>query len=594
MNSLSDSAADDIVEQLLTGKMRNLGMNQAEAFAKELSEGFLNAEVVKFKERLDQQNCMKRLVHLKRHSLTMLRRVVETRQRFGLNVESDLRELEKLQTSFKEEDKRRVQVLAAEEARAAAASDDPTFVRPSRSANRGAGKKGSVAHVGDRMSGLIPADLEAYMDGELEGMVSKEIENGAFAPTGTAVSSSGAPMSVSSTANASGAPVDENSSAALKKRKRSSDVGDVESKKSAEDLQPFLATAGGGDVASTDEQAPKSKKAKTGASRKDQKAANAALSLPIDTFSLFKIVYKTLSANAPAATSLDKLVAEVAAEPRISLPLPSHIDLETLTALALIFLANPVSAVASVPCPKITAQSSPGHWSFLPQQTGAADVPSVVVQRLERFEAVFWLAVTRGQYDLAKQEITWTTLNKMLTGRAPSTIADIHTSVDRLSFQQQEPHRYNVSDHAFEYVFVAPDGTTKFRAIVPPCKAQRGRESNMIKAEHPPAVNLLTIVRDGVSKLPGGVGIRQDIPQLVKDSQYLIQDPDSVSEQQINQVISSCLDRIQAEIDSPLKYDHDLKLWIYQHRQRTVSDYDSYWAKLKKLDSQGETGDSAK
>jgi hypothetical protein len=71
----------------------------------------------------------------------------------------------------------------------------------------------------------------------------------------------------------------------------------------------------------------------------------------------------------------------------------------------------------------------------------------------------------------------------------------------------------------------------------------------------------------------------------LKYTKYLNQEPGAYPEQQINQVISSSLDRIQAEIDSPLKYDNEFKLWIYTHRQRTVGDFENYWARLKTLEA---------
>lgn len=106
---------------------------------------------------------------------------------------------------------------------------------------------------------------------------------------------------------------------------------------------------------------------------------------------------------------------------------------------------------------------------------------------------------------------------------------------------------------------------------------------------------MLSIVRDAIARLPGGVGIRSDIPILLKDSLYLQEPPSDAEQAKFNQFISSALDRIQAEVDSPLRFDSELKLWIYQHRQRTINDFDNYFTKLKSLESaSGASGDSAK
>ena len=40
----------------------------------------------------------------------------------------------------------------------------------------------------------------------------------------------------------------------------------------------------------------------------------------------------------------------------------------------------------------------------------------------------------------------------------------------------------------------------------------------LLKAERPPFVSILSLVRDAVSRLPDGVGTRLDVTELCKDS----------------------------------------------------------------------------
>jgi hypothetical protein len=495
-DSVSDEKADQIVESLLSGKLRNLGMNQAERVARELADGLLNAEVVKYKEKLEEQRRMKRLLHLKRHNMVMLRRVLEFKQRIGKNVENDLKEMEKLQLSFKEEDKRRLRLLAEQEAFIAMARDDPTFVKPSSSLAARRGGKGRGSGPAGR-SNLIPKDLSAYDDDDLDRAVGRELRS-----TGVAVGGGSSDATHHATAGehtgpaALGEPSEDQSRdepSVSKKRKREPADSGPEVKRSSDELQPFMPAKGASDGPSADEQAPKAKKPRVVGSRKDLKAANAAISLSIDIFSLFKTIYKFLSSAAPNAVSLDALRAEVQAEPRICLPLPGDIPLDTMIRVAMIYLSNPFSPTQTDSCPKIATQANPGEWTFAPQQADTADVTSVLFPRLERFEPIFWLALTRGHYDLAKGEIFVQAVNKLLTGRAPATITEIHTHTDRLSFQQQEPHRYAGADRAFEYVFNGPDGNVKLKTVVAPCKAKRGRESNFIRADRPPAVTVRSL-----------------------------------------------------------------------------------------------------
>ena len=101
----------------------------------------------------------------------------------------------------------------------------------------------------------------------------------------------------------------------------------------------------------------------------------------------------------------------------------------------------------------------------------------------------------------------------------------------------------------------------------------------------PAHINLLSLIRNAAARLPGGVGTRADVSQLMKDSQYVKQGAD---EPKLTQVVSGALDRLQSSPDPPVRYDPDQKLWIYLHRLRSELDFLSADA----LDGEeSETGD---
>ena len=47
------------------------------------------------------------------------------------------------------------------------------------------------------------------------------------------------------------------------------------------------------------------------------------------------------------------------------------------------------------------------------------------------------------------------------------------------------------------------------------------REHFLLKAERPSYITILCLVRDAAARLPGGVGTRADICELLKESQYI-------------------------------------------------------------------------
>jgi nuclear factor related to kappa-B-binding protein len=83
-------------------------------------------------------------------------------------------------------------------------------------------------------------------------------------------------------------------------------------------------------------------------------------------------------------------------------------------------------------------------------------------------------------------------------------------------------------------------------------------------------VSLLCLVRDAVARLPCGLGTRSDVVCLIRDSQYAVE---SVTDGQVNSVVSGGLDRLHAEKDPCVRYDSDKKLWFYLHKRRKPEDF---------------------
>lgn len=146
-----------------------------------------------------------------------------------------------------------------------------------------------------------------------------------------------------------------------------------------------------------------------------------------------------------------------------------------------------------------------------------------------------------------------------------------------LDFRNQETKRYMVPEKAFRYV--NPWGNS----IVGPLKrgpaldGGRPRGHFLLRNERPSHVTILCIVRDAASRLIGGRGTRADICDLLRDSQYVLED---AQYQQLNLVVSGALDRLHYEESAPVKYDAETKQWVYLHNDMNEDDFERpAWAR---------------
>lgn len=150
---------------------------------------------------------------------------------------------------------------------------------------------------------------------------------------------------------------------------------------------------------------------------------------------------------------------------------------------------------------------------------------------------------------------------------------------ERRSYRDQEAIRYNNPHKAFTFKLHS------YQSVVGPVKGcgtvtinanssaspNKAREHSLLVSDRPPFVTLLSLVRDAAARLPNGEGTRADICELLKDSQYLLH---TVSDQQVNGIVSGALDRLHYEKDPCVKYDVNRKVWIYLHRNRSEHEFE--------------------
>jgi len=142
-------------------------------------------------------------------------------------------------------------------------------------------------------------------------------------------------------------------------------------------------------------------------------------------------------------------------------------------------------------------------------------------------------------------------------------------------FREQEADRYKNPSKPFTYT------SSGLRTVVAPMRrsnpSTKPREHFLLKTGRPPHINLLCLVRDAASRLPGGVGTRPDVALLLRDSQWIVEE---VGDAQLNTVVSGALDRLHSQKDPCVRFDPDQKLWIYLHRQRKEHEFGAYCAVL--------------
>ncbi|KAK8531977.1 hypothetical protein V6N13_131329 [Hibiscus sabdariffa] len=139
-------------------------------------------------------------------------------------------------------------------------------------------------------------------------------------------------------------------------------------------------------------------------------------------------------------------------------------------------------------------------------------------------------------------------------------------------FRKEEAVRYFVPERAFSYT--ALDGRKSTVAPLRRCSGKpslKCREHFMLKADRPPNVTVLSLVRDAAARLPDRMGTRADVCVLIRDSQYMVEE---ISDEPLNQVVSGALDRLHYEHDPCVQFNSEKKLWFYLHGDREEDDFE--------------------
>jgi len=203
---------------------------------------------------------------------------------------------------------------------------------------------------------------------------------------------------------------------------------------------------------------------------------------------------------------------------------------------------------------------------------------------LESLEAIFFFAMTRNhlisngrRVDFEQSKIAKASLT--LPPFSESAIAE---------YRAQELVRYNAPETAFTFTCSHPlPGFLAKTIAMPNLKSNPGRKGALLKDNRPEKVTNASLVRDALSRLPGGVGTRSDIATLVLQSQFIA--PGITEIASIGPIMSSTLDRLHLEYDSGVRYDADLRLYIYLHRQRTVEQF----IQISQLAERAKKGDTS-
>lgn len=154
---------------------------------------------------------------------------------------------------------------------------------------------------------------------------------------------------------------------------------------------------------------------------------------------------------------------------------------------------------------------------------------------------------------------------------SPERIAQV------MEYRKQETERYMVPEKPF--IFKNPWGNSVVAPLKrgPALDGGRPRGHFLLKDERPSHVTILCLVRDAASRLPGNKGTRQEICDILRDSQYL---REGATMAQLNQVVSGALDRLHYEKDACVKYELETKHWCYRHNDRDLSSFATpAWAK---------------
>lgn len=205
---------------------------------------------------------------------------------------------------------------------------------------------------------------------------------------------------------------------------------------------------------------------------------------------------------------------------------------------------------------------------------------------LESLETLFFFATTRSYFTADASSLDW---DQARLAKATLTLTP-PTEEAIVEFRAQEANRFLVPDMPFTYTFnkPLPGHSSKVISMPNPKVHAPGRKGALLKADRPEVVSSASLMRDALARLPGGVGTRLDVASLVLQSQYLAPEITDVS--QVAQPVASAFDRMQLEYYASVRYDADLRLYIYVHRQRSESDFITAAQRIERI-KKGDTAE---
>ncbi|XP_066148931.1 nuclear factor related to kappa-B-binding protein isoform X1 [Euwallacea fornicatus] len=157
--------------------------------------------------------------------------------------------------------------------------------------------------------------------------------------------------------------------------------------------------------------------------------------------------------------------------------------------------------------------------------------------------------------------------------RCPTTWTVRKATSDEIKdYREQERRRYDNPHKAFTFRCNGYESVVgPLKGIYYPPANSKARGHNMLNADRPNFVTILSLVRDATARLPNGEGTRADICELLKSSQYI---SSSAADNILQSVVSGALDRMHTQWDPCVKYCQKRKIWIYLHRHRTEDDFE--------------------
>eukprot|EP00184_Porphyridium_aerugineum_P006048 CAMPEP_0184695214 /NCGR_PEP_ID=MMETSP0313-20130426/2924_1 /TAXON_ID=2792 /ORGANISM="Porphyridium aerugineum, Strain SAG 1380-2" /LENGTH=412 /DNA_ID=CAMNT_0027153629 /DNA_START=66 /DNA_END=1304 /DNA_ORIENTATION=+ len=149
------------------------------------------------------------------------------------------------------------------------------------------------------------------------------------------------------------------------------------------------------------------------------------------------------------------------------------------------------------------------------------------------------------------------------------------------NFRKQEEDRYSQPERAYKFEYRGRYGIVAPLKRGPLARGARPREHPLLKSDRPSCVTILSLVRDAACRLDDDKGSRNEIIDLLKDSQYLAED---VEEKHLGAAVSGALDRLNSEDDPCVRYINQSKLWQYIHNDRDLASFavPAWAAKVKR------------